>query len=116
MHTYYLEIVTANVDAVCAAYTAATSAKFGDPVAALGNARTAPLDGGGFLGVRGPLHATENPVVRPYWLVEDVEAALAEAVSAGGEIAHPAMEIPGYGTFAIYNHWGVQHGLWQRQT
>jgi len=29
-------------------------------------------------------------------------AGLAAAVQAGGEIAHPPMEIPGHGTFAIY--------------
>jgi hypothetical protein len=40
--------------------------------------------------------------VRPYWLVDDIEAAVAAAVQAGGDVAHPPMEIPGHGTFAIY--------------
>ena len=59
------------------------------------------------------MHETEEPVVRPYWLVDDIEAAVAAAVEAGGEIAHPPMEIPGHGTFAIYVHGGNDHGLWQ---
>jgi uncharacterized protein len=53
-------------------------------------------------------------VVRPYWLVGDIEAAVAVVAEAGGVIAHPPLEIPGYGTFAIYFVGGNQHGLWQR--
>jgi hypothetical protein len=60
------------------------------------------------------LRATEEPVVRPYWLVDDIEAAVAAAAEAGGEIAHPPLEIPGHGTFAIYLQGGIDHGLWQR--
>jgi predicted enzyme related to lactoylglutathione lyase len=113
MQIHYLEIVTADVDQVCAVYAAATAAQFGGPDARLGNARTAALPGGGLVGVRAPLHASEQPVVRPYWLVDDIEAALAAAVEAGGVIAHPPMEIAGHGTFAIYIHGGVHHGLWK---
>jgi len=64
--------------------------------------------------VRAPMHETEMPVVRPYWLVDDIEAALAAALKAGGEVAHPPLEIPGHGTFAIYTQGGIHHGLWQR--
>lgn len=113
MQIQYLEIVTREVDAVCAAYAATNSVQFGEPDAGLGNARTAALAGGGLVGVRAPLRETEEPVVRPYWLVKDIEAALASAVQAGGEIAHPPMEIPGHGTFAIYLQGGNDHGLWQ---
>ena len=56
---------------------------------------------------------SEQPVVRPYWLVNDIGAALDAAVHAGGEVAHPPLEIPGHGTFAIYILGGNQHGLWQ---
>lgn len=111
---YYLEIVTEDVDAVCADYTKAIGARFGEPVALLGNARITAMPGGGRLGVRAPLRATEEPVVRPYWLVNDIEASVAAAVAAGAEVAHPPLEIPGHGTFAIYFHGGVQHGLWQK--
>jgi predicted enzyme related to lactoylglutathione lyase len=53
-------------------------------------------------------------VVRPYWLVDDIKAAVAAAIQAGGELAHPPLEIPGHGTFAIYLQGGIDHGLWQR--
>jgi len=51
--------------------------------------------------------------VRPYWLVDDIVAAVAAAVQAGAELAVPPMEIPGHGTFAIYRRGGNDHGLWQ---
>lgn len=114
MRIHYLEIVTNDVDAVCAGYAAAGGLAFGDPDPGLGNARTAALPGGSLVGVRAPLRESEDPVVRPYWLVDDIASALAAAVAAGGEVAHPPLEIPGHGTFAIYFAGGVQHGLWQR--
>jgi predicted enzyme related to lactoylglutathione lyase len=113
MQIHYLEIVTREVDAVCAAYAAANGVQFGKPDAGLGNARTAEMPGGGMVGVRAPLRGTEAPVVRPYWLVDNIEAAVAAVVAAGGEIAHPPMEIPGHGTFAIYLQGGNDHGLWE---
>lgn len=113
MQVYYLEIVTPDVDQVCAGYEAALGVKLGEPDPGLGNARTAPMPGGGLIGVRAPLRETEEPVVRPYWLVDDIEAAVAAAEKAGAQIAHPPLEIPGHGTFAIYIQGGVQHGLWQ---
>ena len=113
MQIHYLEIVTKEVDAVCAACAAANGVQFGKPDAGLGNARTVALPGGGLVGVRAPMHESEKPVVRPYWLVDDIEAAVAAAVEAGGEVAHPPMEIPGHGTFAIYIQGGIHHGLWQ---
>ena len=113
MRIHYLEIVTADVDAACAAYAAAHDVQFGEPDAGLGHARTAALAGGGLVGVRAPLRETEAPVVRPYWLVEDIEAAVAAVMRAGGRLAVPPMEIPGHGTFAIYIQGGIQHGLWQ---
>jgi uncharacterized protein len=75
--------------------------------------RSAPLPVGGLVGVRAPMSEVEQPVVWPYWLVDDIEAAVAAAVAAGGVVAHSPMEIPGHGTFAIYIHGGVHHGLWQ---
>lgn len=113
MKIQYLEIVTKEVDAVCAAYASAHNVHFGAPDAGLGNARTAATAGGGLVGVRAPLRDTEEPVVRPYWLVDDIDAAVAAVVRAGGEVAHPPLEIPGHGTFAIYLQGGNDHGLWQ---
>ncbi len=113
MQIQYLEIVTKEVDAVCAAYAVMKGVQFGQPDAGLGNARTAALAGGGLVGVRAPLRETEEPVVRPYWLVEDIEAAVAAVVASGGQVAVPPMVIPGHGTFAIYLQGGNDHGLWQ---
>jgi len=67
----------------------------------------------GSIGVRGPLRDTEEPVVRSYWLVDNIEAALDAASKQGALVAHPPLEIPGKGTFAIYIQGGVDHGLWQ---
>lgn len=113
MQIQYLEIVTKDVDAVCAAYAAMNGVQFGEPDAGLGNARTAAMPGGGLVGVRAPLRANEEPVVRPYWLVKDIEEAVAAVVQAGGHVAVPPMEIPGHGRFAIYLQGGNDHGLWQ---
>jgi len=113
MKVHYLEIVASDVDAVCAAYEAAHGIKFGSPDPVLGVARTARLPDGGSIGVRAPLRDTEQPVVRPYWLVDDIEAALVAASNQGAVVAHPPLELPGKGTFAIYIQGGVQHGLWQ---
>ena len=63
--------------------------------------------------VRAPMHETEEPVVRPYLLVDDIDAAAKAAEEAGGEIAHPPMEIPGHGKFAIFIQGGIHHGVWQ---
>jgi predicted enzyme related to lactoylglutathione lyase len=113
MQVHYLEIVTPEVDAMCAAYEKLHGVSFGDPDPGLGNARTAALANGGLLGVRAPMHEAEEPVVRPYILVEDIDAAAKAAEQAGGEIAHPPMELPGHGKFAIYIQGGIHHGLWQ---
>jgi predicted enzyme related to lactoylglutathione lyase len=114
MQIYYLEIVTKEVDAVCATYAAANGVQFGQRDARLGNARTAPMRGGGLVGVRAPLRETEEPVVRPYWLVDDIKAAVAAAEKAGAVIAHPPLKIPGHGTFAIFIKGGNDHGFWQK--
>ena len=113
MQVHYLEIVTPDVGATCGALEKLHGVSFSAPEAGLGNARTAALKSGGLIGVRAPMHAAEEPVVRPYVLVDDIEAAVEAAKAAGGEIAHPPMEIPGHGKFAIYVQGGIQHGLWQ---
>ena len=113
MRIHYLEIVASDVDAVCAAYQAALGVTFGSADPLLGGARTASLPDGGSIGVRSPLRDTEQPVVRPYWLVDDIDAALDAAKRQGAVVAIPPMAIPGKGMFAIYIQGGVDHGLWQ---
>lgn len=109
----YLEIVTPDVNATCDALGQMHGVSFGEPDAGLGNARTAALEGGGRIGVRAPMREDEHPVVRPYLLVEDIEAAVEAARAAGAQIAIPPMEIPGSGKFAIYIKGGIEHGLWK---
>ena len=113
MKVQYLEIVTPLVEETCQALARAHGVIFGEPVAELGNARTADLQGGGRIGVRAPLRETEAPVVRPYMLTDDIAAAVKAAEAAGAEVAMPPMEIPGQGTFSIYILGGIEHGLWQ---
>jgi predicted enzyme related to lactoylglutathione lyase len=113
MKIQYLEIVTPEVDALCRQYSTIYDIKFSEPNANLGGARTAKLDGGGSIGIRGPLRDTETPVVRPYVLVEDIKAAVESAIEAGAEVAVPPMEIPEQGTFAIVIHGGIECGFWQ---
>ncbi|KAA3614304.1 MAG: hydroxylase [Planctomycetota bacterium] len=109
----YLEIVTPDVNATCDALEQMHGVSFGEPDVGFGNARTAALEGGGKIGVRAPLREDEHPVVRPYLLVEDIEAAVNAAQAAGAQIAIPPMEIPGHGKFAIYILGGIEHGLWK---
>lgn len=109
----YVEIVTTEVDATCETLARHHGVSFGEPVPELGNARLALLNGGGKIAVRAPLASHETAVVRPYLLVTDIESAVEQAAAAGAEIAHPPLEIPGHGTFAIYILGGIEHGLWQ---
>jgi predicted enzyme related to lactoylglutathione lyase len=113
MKLHYLEIVSLDADAVCKAYETAHSVRFGKPDELLGGARTCVAPDGSHIGVRGPLRETEAPVVRPYWLVEDIEQAIVGVKAQGAEIAVPPLEIPGKGTFAIYILGYVDHGFWQ---
>jgi uncharacterized protein len=115
MRIHYLEIVTPDVEATCATYARLHGVAFGRPVPELGNARTANLRSGARVGVRTPLRDTEEPVVRPYLLVDDIAASVKAADAAGAQIALPPTELPGQGTCAIYVQGGIQHGLWQRQ-
>ena len=113
MRIHYLEIVTNDVAGVCAAYEASLHAEFGDPEPRLGNARVAEDGAGGLVAVRTPMHEAEEPTIRPYWLVDDIQAAFEAALAAGAEAAHPPLEIEGFGTFAIYISGGGHHALWQ---
>jgi predicted enzyme related to lactoylglutathione lyase len=113
MRVHSLEVVTPDVAATCATHARLLGVRFSKPEAVLGNARTAPLQGGGTLGVRAPLRPDEAPVVRPYLLVHDIKAAVDEAAAAGCEIALPPTEVPGRGQCAIDFLGGVQHALWQ---
>lgn len=113
MKIHYLEVVTAEVDAMCNTYAEVLESKFGEPIQALGGARIALQEGGGMVGVRAPMHAGEKPVTRAYALVRDIQAAVAAAEKGGATIAVPPMKIEGYGECAIYLLGGIEAGFWQ---
>ena len=113
MQIQYLEIVTDDVDVTVAALAALHGVTFGDPEPMLGNARVADMHDGGRLGVRAPLAEHDQPIIRPYLRVDDIEAATAAAEAAGAEFAMKANEVPGQGKFAIYFLGGQQYGLWE---
>ena len=113
MKIHYLEVITNAVDDVCETYAALHGVTFGSPETALGNARVADLHDGSRIGVRAPMHDAEAPIIRPYYLVDDIAAAVKSAEAQGAEIALPHMEIEGFGTIAIYFRGETQHGLWQ---
>ncbi|MGI9243237.1 MAG: VOC family protein [Verrucomicrobiales bacterium] len=116
MKIHYLEIVTPDADAAVALYTQIHGVTFSAPNPSFGGAKTAELDGGGLLGIRAPLRDTEEPVVRPYYLVDNIEEAVASASRAGAEIAMSPTEIPESGSFAIFIQGGIETGLWQVPT
>lgn len=111
----YLEFVTPDVDKTCAMYSQMLGAEFSESDPNLGNARTTQLADGGLMGIRAPMRETEVPVVRTYWLVDDIEASVTIAEKSGAEIAMPPMELPGHGTFAIFIQGGIEIGLWQNK-
>lgn len=113
MHVHYLEIVTPEVDVLCKQYSTLHGMTFGEPEASLGNARLAKMEGGGMLAIRAPMRPDEAPVIRPYVLVEDIEASVAAAADVGAEVALPPMELPGHGTCAIVIQGGIECGFWQ---
>ncbi|MBO6741032.1 MAG: hypothetical protein JJ916_14350 [Phycisphaerales bacterium] len=113
MQVRFLEIVTPELEATVATLEAVHGVTFGEAVPELGNARTAALRDGGVVSVRAPMRSTETPVVRPYVLTDDIDAAVKAAKGQGAEIAIGPMEIPGQGRFAIYILGGIEHGLWE---
>jgi hypothetical protein len=113
LKVHHLEIVTPSVNETCDALGKAHSVTFGEPIAELGNARTAQRKDGGRIGVRAPMRETEEPVVRPYVLVDDIDTAVKAAETAGAQVAMPPTKIRGHGTFTIYVLGGIDHGLWQ---
>jgi len=110
---YYLEIVTSEVDKVCLSYSKSLGLAFGEPIAELGNAKTAALSQDSTIGVRAPMHDAEQACTRPYYLVTDISQAVEQASNAGAEVALPPMDIPGRGQCAIIAFGSVQSGFWQ---
>ncbi len=114
MGVHYLEIVSNDVDSLTRLYERVHGLSFGPPDADLGQARVATRPDGSLVGIRKPLAAHEQPVMRAYLAVEDIQEAVKQAEAAGATIAYPPTRQGQRGTFAIVILGDVQHGLWQR--
>ena len=114
MRVHYVEIVCRDVAAQCAALERMHEVSFGPAVPDLGQARVAKTPGGSLIGVRAPLAAHEQPIVRTYLEVEDIARAVKDAEAAGASVAYPPTRQGETGTWAIYFLGDVQLGLWQR--
>src|SRR5688572_18715105 len=115
MAVHYLEIVSNDVDTLTALYQRVHGLSFGPPDADLGQARVATRADGTLVGIRKPLAAHEQPIMRTYLAVEDIHQAVKNAEDSGAAIAYPPTQQGRRGTFAIVIQSDVQHGLWQRQ-
>jgi predicted enzyme related to lactoylglutathione lyase len=113
MNIHYLEIVTNDVEREIKLLEKAQNLIFGEPVAGLGGARTAPAPTGGSIGVRAPMHAAEAPIIRPYFLTDTIAETIDALGQLGAEIAMPPTKIDGLGIFAIYIVGDSHYGLWQ---
>lgn len=114
MTAHYLEIVSNDVDTLTGLYQRLHGLAFGPPDPDLGQARVATRADGTLVGIRKPLAAHEQPIVRIYLAVEDIEQAVAKAEEHGAMVAYPPTRQGQRGTFAIVIQGDVQHGLWQR--
>jgi predicted enzyme related to lactoylglutathione lyase len=110
---HYVEVVSADADAVVEMYQRTHDVSFGAADPDLGQARVASLPDGTLVGIRKPLADHEQPIVRVYLAVADIEHAVTHAVGQGAVVAYPPTRQGQRGTFAIVIHGGVQHGFWQ---
>ena len=114
MAVQYLEIVSDDVEPLVAFYQRVHGLSFGAPDPDLGQARVATREDGSLVGIRKPLAAHEQPIMRTYLAVEDIQQAVGIAAECGAFVAYPPTLQGRRGTFAILIQGGVQHGLWQR--
>ena len=113
MAVHYLEIVSDDVDTLTALYQRIHGLSFSHPDPDLGQARVATRADGTLVGIRKPLAAHEQPIIRTYLAVEDIQHAVKIAEDSGAFIAYPPTRQGQRGTFAIMIQGDVQHGLWQ---
>jgi glutamate formiminotransferase len=73
MAVHYLEIVSDDVDILTGLYRRMHGFSFGPPDPDLGQARVATRADGTLVGIRKPLAAHEQPIMRSYLAVEDIQ-------------------------------------------
>lgn len=110
---HYLEIVTPDPASTRDLYAKSHGWQFQSMDPALGNAFVAELPGGSLCGIRAPMSSDEKPIVRTYLRVNDLKTAVQSAAQSGATILLDRMDLPGHGTIAIFEHGGIQQGLWQ---
>lgn len=110
----YLEIVSNEVDNLTSLYEHMYGLSFGTLDPDLGQACVASRSDGSLIGIRKPLATHEQPIMRAYLAVEDIQAAVQRAEESGATIAYPPTRQGSRGTFAIVIQGDVEHGLWQR--
>ncbi len=109
MALHNLEIVTDDVDTLVGLHQHVHGLSFGAPDPDLGHARVATRSDGTVVGIRRPLAAHEQPIMRTYLEVEDVEQATKEAEESGATLAYPPTRQGHHGTFAVVIQGGVEH-------
>lgn len=109
---HYIEFVTEDVVSMRDLYSKAFGWQF-HSTPELGNAYVAGIPGGLSVGIRAPMSDDEKPTVRMYVRVDDIKTAVQGITTMGATVLLDHMEIPGKGIIAIYEHGGIQHGLWQ---
>jgi predicted enzyme related to lactoylglutathione lyase len=114
MAVHYLEIVSNDVDTLTRLYQRVHGLSFGPPDPDLGQAHVAMQADGDLVGIRKPLAAHEQPIMRTYLAVGDIQQAVKKAEEAGAMIAYPPTRQGNQGTFAIVIQGAMEHGLWQR--
>jgi len=114
MAVHYLEIVSNDADTLTGLYQRMHGLSFGPPDPDLGQALVATQADGTLVGIRKPLAEHEQPIMRTYLAIEDIDEAVKKAEDSGATIAYPPTRQGQRGIFAIVIQGGVQHGLWQR--
>jgi predicted enzyme related to lactoylglutathione lyase len=114
MAVQYLEIVSNDVDTLIGLYQRIHGLSFGPSDPDLGQARVSTGADGTLVGIRKPLAAHEQPIMRTYLAVENIQQAVKKAEEHGASVAYPPTRQGQRGTFAIVIQGDVQHGLWQR--
>jgi predicted enzyme related to lactoylglutathione lyase len=110
MAVHYLEIVSNDVDTLTGLYQRMHGLSFGPPDPDLGQARVAIRSDGTLVGIRTPLAAHEQPIMRSYLAVEDIQQAVKKAEEHGATVAYPPTQQGQRGSFAIVIQGDVQHG------
>ena len=114
MKAHYVEIVSDSVDRQIKALEQVHGLSFGPEVQDLGRARVAETENGVLVGIRAPLAEHEQPIIRTYFVVDDIAKAVKAAEAAGALVAYPPTKQGETGTWAIYMIDGIQYGLWQQ--